>query len=240
MKRALLLAGLLLVLANPAVCAAGVSLSWGNTCWGDAGSTNLLTWACNSNTYAGIRVTCSFSVDASRDDFLGAAVHLSGRSESASVPDWWRMSNTDPTDCRHNAVVTVADYTVLPQPEDGGVCRSPFGGDTPSGGIGLYSWDGNRMHLNAIWALAEPNTLLAGEEYFLCQFRISAMKTVGDCAGCQAAALWAAEYVEVGYTSEGEYLFAGPPEDNLYLFWQAELPTAARNTTWGQIKGLYR
>lgn len=240
MKKTLLLCGLLLVFAVPVAHAAGANLSWGNTCWGDMGSTNLLTWACDSNTYTGIRMTCSFSVDAAHTDFEGAAVYLSGRSEETSVPDWWRMSDQDPTDCRHGAVTVNADYSVLPQPEDGGVCQSPFGDNVPVGGIGAYSWSVDRMSVSAAWATEQLNALEPGHEYFLCQFRISATKTVDGCAGCSIPALWGVDLVNVVYGAGAEFVYANPFENNPYLFWQAEMPTSARNTTWGQIKSLYR
>jgi hypothetical protein len=240
MKKPLLLVVLSLVLVAPAAGAAGANLSWENACWGDVGSANLLQWACNSNTYAGIRMTCSFRVEEARGNLYSAAVFLSGWTEGTSIPDWWRMNNLNPTDCRHNAITTLADQTVLSQPEDGGVCRSPFGGDVPAGGIGLYSWDGNRMSVNAAWGGPGPYELEADVEYFLCQFRISAMKTVNGCAGCQVAALWGLDHVELAVGAGSEYVYANPFEDNPYLFWQAELPTVARYITWGRIKGLYR
>lgn len=239
MKKELLLTGLLLVLSASMARASGASLSWGDACWGDVGSTNLLTWACNSNTYTGIRMTCSFHVDAAHTDFYAAAVYLSGWTEGTTLPDWWQMSNQDPTDCRWNAITTHADYSILPQPEDGGICRFAFGGNIPAGGIGLYAWYTNRMSVNAIWATAEANALEAGQEYFLCQFRISAMKTVDGCAGCPAEAAWGLHHVEVEYASEAEQVLPGR-EDNMFLFWQGELPTPVRDVTWGQIKGLYR
>jgi hypothetical protein len=241
MKRTLLLTVLLLAFAVPAACAGGANISWGNTCWGDVGSTDLLTWACNSNTYTGIRMTCSFHVDAAHTDFSGAGVHLSGWTEATTLPDWWQMSNQDPADCRWNAVSTQADYSVLPQPEDGGVCRFAFGGNVPAGGM-LYAWDTNRMSVIAVWATADENALEAGQEYFLCQFLISAMKTVNGCTGCSASVAWHLLMIEVGYAGETEYVNADPDPygGGGYLFWQAELPTAARNATWGQIKSLYR
>jgi hypothetical protein len=241
MKKTLLLCGLLLILVVPVASAAGASLSWGNYCWGDVGSSTLLTWACDSNTNTGIRMTCSFSVDAAHDDFVAAAVYLEGRTEEAFVPDWWRMSTQDPTDCRWNAIMVSADYSVLPQYEAGGVCKSAFGENFPSGGIGSYTWSTNRMSVNAAWATPVASALEAGQQYFLCQFRILATKTVDGCAGCSARAVWGLNHIRTEYNdSTYEFLYANPFGDNPHLFWQGELPTPASNATWGQIKGLYR
>jgi hypothetical protein len=248
MKKVLLFAGLLLVLTATVAMAGGVNVSWKNFCWGDEGSINNLTWACASNSNTNIRMTCSFMVDQSRTDFGGAGVYLEGMSSTPAVPDWWKVGDADAQGCRVNGMSSYADYSVLPADIDGGVCSFAFGENTPSGGLGAMMWDGNRMHANAAWATAADNTINAGKQYFICQFRVAATATLnGTCTGCSTPVIWALNKVNVGYFGllDPVTLDTVIPGGNQCLSWQnatldCGLPVPARNTTWGQVKSLYR
>jgi hypothetical protein len=244
MKKTLLLAGLLLALTATVAMAGGVNVSWMNFCWGDEGSTNNLTWACSSNSNANIRMTCSFIVDETRTDFGGAGIYMEGMSEAVSVPDWWKTGDGD---CRNNAISSYSDYSVLPADIDGGVCSFAFGENTPSGGLGAMLWSGNRMQANAAWATAVDNTLNAATQYFICQFRVSATGTFnGVCTGCTSPVVWALNKVNVGYFGllDPVTLDMVIPGGNQCLAWQSSTLSCglvpARNTTWGQVKNLYR
>ena len=88
MKKALLLTGLLLVLAVPAMAQSGINIAWGPECWGMATApSNLMTFACGSNTSpANWRITGSFVLNADLDVAVISStiiflVHKSRRSE---------------------------------------------------------------------------------------------------------------------------------------------------------------
>jgi hypothetical protein len=242
MKKTLLLAGLLLTVMATVSSAAGISVNWGNACWGDVPKADL-TFACNSNTYTGVRMTCSFKPAETKTTFVASDLYMEGMTEEAVVPDWWKLGPTETGDCRSNLVTLSSDGSVLAGPD----CLDLWQG-LGGGGIGLYSWDTNRMHINAVWAVADPVEAVAETEIFAAQFRVSTGKTVGAtaCTGCTFGACWALNYVQVGYYLELVPTILDQPYvgGNQLLTWQSSTlncnAVPSRNTTWGQIKSLYR
>jgi hypothetical protein len=175
-------------------------------------------------------------------DFNGVGVFMEGMTEDAVVPDWWKLGEAESGDCRANLITLSADGTVL---ANGGadVCFDPWQG-LGAGGIGLYSWDGNLMHVNAAYAVADGVPLEAETEYFAVQFRVSGTKTVNSCAGCLSPAIWGLKYIDWTTPASVNRLSDMYAGGNQCLTWQSStlacglVPT--RNTTWGQIKSLYR
>jgi hypothetical protein len=246
MKKALLFAGLLLALTASVAMAAGVGVSWKNFCWGEEGSSTNLTWGCTTNSNVNIRMTCSFKIDADAPMFNGVGVFMEGMVEAPAVPDWWELSNDLASDCRYNLCTVSSDGSVLAN-AGADVCFDPWQG-TGGGGLGLYSSDGNQMHVNAAWASAVEIPLLANTEYFAVQFRISGSKTVNSCTGCLIPAIWGLTKIDWTTPTTVNTLdvpYAPYPEGNQCLTWQSSTlpcgrPVPARNTTWGQVKSLYR
>jgi hypothetical protein len=230
---------LLSALTATVASAAGLSVNWGNACWGDAPRTNL-DWACDSDHYTGVRMTCSFKAPTTKSTLVAVDLYMEGMTETATVPDWWKLGSGD---CRSGLVSLSADASVLSGPD----CRSVWQG-LSGGGIGLYSWDTNRMHINAVWALADPVEAPAETEVFAAQFVIATGKTVGTgCPGCEIPAVWVLDHILVGYLDDALSTVLDSPYDggNQCLSWQSSsLPRGklapTRNTTWGQIKSLYR
>ncbi len=246
---AFLVAAGILTLARsaPVAGAAGIAVNWKDACWGENPHVNL-TWACNTNTNADIRLTCSFVLDDDLPDFVGVYAHLVGMTEAAAVPDWWRLGADPATNCRAGLCTVAADGTVL---ESGGTgtCLDPWHG-SGSGGVGRYVSDGNLMGVEAWWTVAEPVPLEAGQEYFAFQLRISAEKTVGECAGCLIPAIWAVTRMDVRtptttLTFDLPYMSGwrclswqnSPLPCAVLYFWD---PLPARCSSWGLIKSLYR
>jgi hypothetical protein len=229
MKKMILFTALLVALSATAAMAAGVNVSWGNTCWADAGSTSSLTWACSSNTFT-VRMTTSFQPAVDKTNFVAVGVFMEGVTNDPGilVPDWWKMGT-----CTGRAVPTVSiDASVL-----GGACFDPWAG-AGIGGLGMYSFDTNRTHMNAAWGVV-----------FAVQFRVPSTRTVGTglCAGCSTPMTWSLNYIQVAYsgTEPNEFLGTAIPGGNQCLAWQGgnapcARPIPARNTTWGQVKSLYR
>jgi hypothetical protein len=240
MKKTLLLAGLLLVVSASLASAAGISVNWGNDCWGDNPLQNRV-WACNANNYTGVRMTCSFKPIETKATFIASDLYMEGMTEAAVVPDWWKLGSGE---CRSNLITLSSDGSVLGGPD----CLDVWQG-LGGGGIGLYSSEDNRMHVNAVWAVADAVEAPAETEIFAAQFRVATGKTLGTtaCAGCAVPALWSLNYIQVGYLGEMvplilDYPYAG---GNQCLSWQSSSlpcakPVPARNTTWGQVKSLYR
>jgi len=240
MKKMLLFAALLIALSTSVASAAGVNVSWGNLCWADGGVSSL-TWACNNNTFTGTRMTCSFQVAQDMTNFVGIGIYMEGITNAPAtlVPDWWKIGGGE---CRPTALSMSMDASVLP-----GACVDVFQAQG-GGGIGLYSENADRASLNAAWAVPDPLAVFAADEMFACQFRVTSVKTVGTglCAGCTTPMTWALNRIEVAYLgADSEFLDFVIPGGNQCLRWQngaapCSAPIPARNTTWGQVKSLYR
>ena len=196
MKKTLLLAGLLLALTATVASAAGISVNWGNACWGDvpAGQPDVGLQLEHQHQRPHDRL-----VQAGRDeDHVRRHRPVHGRHDGSGC----------------GARLVEAGLGRLPlEPRDPQLGRlgARLGPDCldlwqglGGGGIGLYYWDTNRMHINAVWAVADPVEAVAETEIFAAQFRIATGKTVGTtaCAGCAIPAIWALNYIQVGYLFE--------------------------------------
>jgi hypothetical protein len=224
---------------------AGFSIGWGDHCWSDAGATNDLTWACNSNSYAGVRMTLSIKSPYTRGDFAGVALYMEGDTEAHDqIPDWWRMESDG---CRpwESHLAVSADASAIA----GGMgdCVDVWQGTSASGGgaIGNYTTTifGDHSYFTAIYAIWPRLWVDAGVEYFAFQIRFSTAKTVGgECAGCDLPFVWSVESVELGFDNAtiSTYLTSTYSGGNQRLYWQRSEVVPARNPTWGQIKSLYR
>jgi len=244
MKKALLFAGIILTLTASVAMAAGVSVNWKNACWGEEPLSNL-TWACTTNSNNNIRMTCSFKLDTAMPTFAAVGIYMEGKTEAAAVPDWWKLGKEVETgDCRSTLATLSTDGSVLANGGDD-VCFDVWKGQG-AGALGLYSWDGNQMHMNGVWAVGSAIPLAANTEYFAVQFRVAGGRTVNSCTGCLTPAIWGLKGISVeGFGGDIRWLDMPYTGGNQCLTWQTSTlecarPVPARNTTWGQVKSLYR
>jgi hypothetical protein len=246
MKKALLLTGLLLVLVAPLAMAAGVSINWGPNCWGDIPQ-SVQTFACASNTSpANWRFTTSFKLDAGIPDYINWDTYVQAVSETGALPDFWKISI--PTDCRGSiANVWVASQTYV---GTGANCIDPFeGSGTFISGYG-YLVPGVQIQIEHVNTLTAGMAIDANQEYFLSMLTIKNGKTVGTgaCAGCATGMVFGFQEALIGLES-GPVIRLSEPYDggNQCIIWQhgwtgqpCNAPVESRNTTWGQVKSLYR
>ncbi len=254
-KRLPLVALLIACAVSPALAVPGVNINWGLECYGDA-PMNDLAWACNSNDYgvslpgAGgantIAITCSFALPATKTNVVAYDFYLEGVTNYGIpvIPDWWKLGDNE---CRGIPNV-VGPVTLTTTYGGSGPCVDYFQG-TGYGGAGLYSDEGNRAHLNGVWAIGDPlGVVPADQETFAGTFKFKTARTVGtpSCEGCSTPFVWALNYIQVAF--QGEWfapLQIGNPIANQCLTWNGAVPTPcylipARTTTWGQVKSLYR
>jgi len=260
MKKALLLTGLLLVLVAPLATADGVNLAWGTECWGLLDSpSNLVTFACLSNTVpASWKMTTSFMVDADIPDYNSFNAVIRGVSEAGAIPDWWELSAAA-TDCRYAAVSNVSFNPAYAGVSD--LCGYPFAGTAMGGGAYGYIQP-QVIQINGLYAVAGDGAFLAGgTETFGYTVSIKNTKTVGtgSCTGCLFGMVFGLNYVVITKVSDGDIDMIDTviPGGNQCLIWQrgfnmaaagdyaaavqpCNAPVPARNTTWGQVKSLYR
>ncbi len=260
MKRTLLLTGLLLLLGVSLASAAGVNINWGVECYGDAPAASL-TWACGSNLYASslpgaggsntIAITMSYALPYPKTNVVASDIYLEGVSDNETdpVPAWWQMNDGE---CRGNPnVVGVITLSGVYAGSSGGppACFDYYQG-TGGGGLGLYSDEGSRTHINGTWAVPDPlGEVPANQETYAATYRIKTAKTFGTgaCAGCTTPWTWAFNYTQIAFQNEQVSLQLGDPipGGNQCLSWNGGAhvcgpPLPARATTWGQIKSLYR
>jgi hypothetical protein len=245
MKKALLLTGLLLVLSASLAMAAGYNITWGTAC----GSTpvSLMTFACASNTTpANWRWTTSFKLDADIEDYINFDTYVEGVFEAGLIPDWWKLSIT--TDCRGATTNSWAHTSATP-----GSCVDPFEG-TATGGGGYGYLTTSQVQIEAVYTVATGVHVTAGDEVYMSTFAFKNYKTVGTpkCDGCAGGAVFGLLKALIGRE------FAPVPNNviklqdpfeggNACLRWQhgwtgqpCNPPVPVRNTTWGQVKSLYR
>ena len=254
MKKVLLLSGILLALTASVTLAAGVNLTWSsgtNGCWTEK-LTSLTTWTCDNEFDGPWMFVGSFKMDANKTDFAGISAIVDGQSSSPSLPDWWQFFNAG--SCRSNSLIASAAFNVGFLKT---LCKDPFAG-AANGGIGAWQTAlyppptplnapaPNRLRLKVAYVLTASKSLPASQEWYAFWAQFDANHTSDTaplCGGCLTpVALVLNEVGVVGTTSSYKII---APKDNNTIYWQAADPilggaTPARNTTWGEVKSLYR
>jgi hypothetical protein len=243
MKKTLLLAGVLLALTATVAMAGGVNFSWNNLCYTEGPVVNK-TFACNVNTTTATYqwpMTMSFAIDAEMTDMVGIEITLEGQSDQPVIPDWWKLGATD---CRPNMMTYSADKSTVATE----VCNDWTGG-VPFAVFG-YTWDTNRAHVlgGAAIDASLPFDMLPGLEYYAGTLTLKNSKTVGTgaCTGCAFGFKWGLTLVTAaGLSGRRDNLDIPLPGGNQCLSWNNSIlpcdkPVPAKNTTWGQVKSLYR
>lgn len=246
----LLLSGILLALTASVALAGTLNLTYGAGCWADGTPLTSRTFACNSNS-GNFSMTGSFIPTVAKNDWAGMSAILDGHTlEGVNLPDWWQFSNTGA--CRQASMSTSADFTTAP-----GGCLDIWLG-AAVGGIAAYQTTlfpppaplnvppPNRFRLKIGYVLASNQVIPAdGSEYYGFRVTINNTKTMGtpSCAGCATPLTMVLE--EIGSTGEASGVEKiTVPASNGCLTWQVGGPdcgaTPARNSTWGQVKSLYR
>jgi hypothetical protein len=242
MRRPLIrLACLALLLLPLRAQGAGVRVTWGTVCYAENPVT-LQTFACDSNTEpVGWPFTMSFMIDTPMDDFVGVEITIQGFAGVPTLPDWWKLGAG--SDCRASSLSYQSDLTAVAD----SACQDWTGGQAFQ--LLGYSWDTNRAHLLAGAALdaAHPFPLEANVEYYAGTITILNGMTVGDgaCAGCSSGMAWSLDLiVAAGLGGRRDQLDVPMPGASQCLFWNAPdwfmCYVPIRNTTWGQLKSLYR
>jgi len=256
MRIGILVIAVVLQLLAPAALAGGISLTWGSKCLPDALGGNgsditLQTFACDRNSGVAV-MTLSFTPD-HPITVMGFRATLLGESNAPLVPSgdvvpsWWQLGAGG---CRSSSLSASADFSATQE----GHCADPWL-HRASGGItaylaGLPAGELSFTTMQLEYALAEPVALVEEAQYLACQITIDYQKTVGEpeCSGCNWSMLWALQSIEL--IGAAETLILRRPLYNQCVFWQGGddlscyarlgIGVPARNTTWGQIKSLYR
>ena len=255
-------AALLVILAAGVASASGTHIRW-NACFGDGGAANR-DFACNTNT-GSEQLVCSFTLSAPVDSVyqIAAAVNLS--FAGGSVPPWWQFRTVGSCRAASLGSTTVSAPTASACIDwadglgDGFVTYRPA----------LYAPYISQIEVLAPITPYAPYDLVAGQEYFVFAAIINHQKTVGtgSCSGCTLGGCMgfvgarlirsaSTTYMPVPEPS-GDVLIGPTPGDGQAAMWQGgagiAIPnyggagwtycpgaTKARNSTWGDVKALYR
>ena len=244
-----LLPGILLslVTASTAVAQGGINLSWIDC--GAAGVQNR-NFACDSN--AGFDVLFASAIaPVDVPQLLGMEGVIDLMTSGATLSDWWQFGTGG---CHSGAMSATFDFTAGPFS-----CIDPWSGQAV-GGMDYQAGMGgpNRARIRAVCAIATSIAIDATDEYYFFRIVIRHVNSAGNgaCAGCLDAACFALQQIQLVQPSGvGDYTISSPLIRN-YVQWQGgvavSLPSgsfpgcplypydAAKRTTWGSVKSLYR
>jgi hypothetical protein len=251
MKRSLLVMGVvaaMLVTASSAF-AAGVNLAW-TSCATLGGASNR-TFACATNATPNNFLEGTFVLPNDVAQVSAAEVVLDLDSQQATLPSWWELKFVGA--CRQNSL-TIQAYN-----GDGASCTDwaqglasmnlasyvVSGQDIPPGGLGP-----NTARIKIVNAV-DPTALqdlLGNTEYGVFQLTVNNAKTVGTgaCAGCTNPVCIVLNSVLMTTSGNLNNTFMGTgtsPGSNIVTWQGAGADCNAvpvRNTSWGQVKALYR
>jgi hypothetical protein len=221
----------------------GLNLGWLD-CEGLPASENRI-FACNTNSGVHTLVGSFFApccITAASANEIVMDVQTTGVSLAA----WWGMRTGA---CRTAAsLLSSYDFTGGPF-----TCYDYWQGGA-SGGISEDAPIGNRVRIKALGALPAGSPLITaiGEGFEVYSFKanINSAKSagLGACAGCNAGACIVLNSIKINQpvSEPGGSKFVSAPATRNYATWQGGIggdclgATPAKNTTWGNVKALYR
>lgn len=252
MKKTLLLTSLLLAVTVSAALAAapgGVNINWGTQCYTEV-PVAAKTFACTANT-GSWQIATSFLIHTPMPLFVGVEIYLEGQSDAVALPDWWKMGTGD---CRAGKISFSSNNVSSPQTAcfdwSGGLAITTSPGYTWGPWAGAPTAAANTAHVKDAAALdaGTPFDMAADVEYYAGTFNIANSKAVGTgaCTGCALGMKWGMYKIVVADLEfRQDVLQDVIPGGNQCLDWNnpvkaCVMPVPARNTTWGQVKSLYR
>ena len=243
MKKIVLIAGMLLAVGASMASASGINLSW-NDC-GTFGVANQ-TFACNTNSGLNTFVA-SFIPPPNINEFVGIASQVDITTDQAVLPDWWAHGTGF---CRGTNGLSVSfDFTAGPFN-----CADFWAG----AGAGGFAYDvgfntPNRARLRIQGAVPFDNRgpIDPSLEYYCYKVNLLRAKTTGtgSCAGCSNPACIVLNDIQLFQPpADNNDPDLSNPIDRNFVTWQSPptgppgcpLSTPTRNSSWGQVKSLYR
>lgn len=242
MKKVILMAAAALVLTASIAAAEGMNLSW-NDC-GTSGVSNV-TFACNTNAGAPFPLVASFvAPTGGLPELLGMGMQIDITTNTGSVVDWWKHGTGQ---CRGTTGLTASlDFTAGPFS-----CMDFWAGAALSGTAYDVAYNApNRCRLLVQGAIPFDNRGPVDDvtEYYGAKVNIARGKStgVGSCAGCsEPACIVLNEFDLFQPAAVGHDPVIFTVLNQNFVTWQTAPPgcpasTPTRNSSWGQVKSLYR
>jgi len=241
MKKLILMAGAMLLSASMA-SAAGINLSWDDC--GTAG-TAAKSFDCASNSGTPFSMVASFIPPAGVNEFLGISAQVDISTQSATLDDWWKHGTGQ---CRGTSGMAVAfDFTSGPF-----TCIDFYNGAAAGGSaydVGFGAPNRARLRVQCAVPFDNRGPVDPNLEYYAMKVNLLRAKStgVGSCAGCQTPACIVLNSIQLFQPPEAlnDPEIANPANSN-FVTWQASsvpgcpLSTPTKNSSWGQVKSLYR
>jgi hypothetical protein len=243
MKKVLLLcAAFLATFAASAWAQAGINFAWDN-CAAEGG-VQTKTSACSSNFGSSFAVG-SYILTSDQPLKVGDEVVLDLQLDSPSLVDWWQFFNAGA--CRATALSASFAFGTFPNTS----CFDPWSGQA-AGGVAAYLTttsnppneypDPNRARIKLGAAVANPIALPAATQFYSFQLVISNANTT-TCSGCATGAtIVLNEISSVQQDGSRERIIAALVDQCVKFNGGTVLCSAlpAKNTSWGQVKSMYR
>ena len=242
MKKTLILTGAALALAVSMAAAEGVNLSW-NDC--GLNGAPVTSFTCNTNTGTPFPLVASFQSPGVLNAFLGISAQIDLSSNSPTLPDWWKHGTGM---CRGAAALSVSfDFSTSTF-----LCNDVWQGQA----VGGYLYESgfsvpNRARLLIQCAVPLGNEIVLDDVSEHYAFRASVTRTkssgTGSCAGCVEPVCIVLNEIQLFQPDElNNSPKVSTPLGRNYVTWQTAsvpgcpLSTPTRNSSWGQVKSLYR
>ena len=255
------------LLAQPAstAFAAGVDFVW-NECLGAATDTSSVTFLCTGTLNKNYNLICQMKVAADLPNFGAATaiIDLQRQGPAVAQTPFWHYEDTG---CQRSGTIkglAMQDNPALILPADAvngcvaqetnATLSDPWGGDGSGGteGIAVYAPDNptpGRARLVLIDAATGPSPLAAGVNYYMFHLTFN-NKNRTACPGCtdSYAGVLNSMTLESTDGSQPTFLFTVDKSNDCGLFSISPgaggtalcNATPTRNTTWGQLKSMYR
>lgn len=243
MKKTLVIAGALLALSAPLASAQGINLSWD-----DCGTTGTAfqTFDCASNSGIPFTMYASFIPPAGVNSFLGILSQMDITSSTPALPEWWKHGTTQ---CRGTSGMSVGfDFTSGPF-----TCVDFYVGQAAGGSNYDVAFGApNRARLLVTCAVPFDNRgpVDPVSEYYAYKVNIQRSKSAfgtGQCVGCDVPMCIVLNNIQLFQDpAAGNDPDISNPASRNYVTWQASsvsgcpLSTPTHNSSWGQLKSLYR
>lgn len=262
-----LLTGMMVCLTASMALAAGVNITWNPNNYNCLSSAVVNTdWDCATVPGANDgfhNIVLSFMPSKAIVGFNGVSAVIDGQTPG-DVPAWWQMFNDG--SCRAASIVPGAPPSAPTAPCLGNSTTKLWSAGTPAGGLSAYQTTlypppaplpapaANRFRIKLGYATASNRALplVITTQYNTFNLTIDtfgsaveeAAGVTDPCAGCAVGATLVLNEMYIVGSVDDDTMTT--PISNQCITWQGGAGTGvcaatpARNTTWGQVKSLYR
>jgi hypothetical protein len=246
------------LLAGPVHAAQGVSIAWDH-CLAQGTGVQNRNFACDTNS-GQERLVGAFRLDQPMSNMIGAEIVIQLAAANATLPSWWTYwyaGSCRQTSLSVNSNADALD-TACPDWSNGLMFVGIGTYCTSTGSCVDRPSSANEARLKLVEAVPQQNPMPVngGQDYFVFNLVIDHAGTVGAgaCAGCDipvCLVLNSIDVIAIGNVEHRLLTLPSAPGSNFATWQGGGVPvagggtgcpaaTAARHSTWGAVKSLYR